>query len=222
MISKIFNGAYLKRLDNIKQWQEMDVFKEESVSQHSYKVSIFGRILLEDIFGRNDGPYDLKILNFKLSCMSAVLFHDWDEALLLRDMSHEVKYNSYNGSKIRKALDDYSHHMALTEFKENDESGMFSVASCMVIDNITYQGAVVKKFCKLCDWLALIFYMKRERELGNKSLDDRWNYCKDKFINTADELESMLGFEFPSVKLNFSELNNLIESLYGKDDEGKH
>jgi 5'-deoxynucleotidase YfbR-like HD superfamily hydrolase len=219
MIVKIFDGAFLKRLDNIKQWQDMDVFKEESVSQHSYKVSIFGRVLLEDIFGYNN---DQKVLEFKLACLSAFLFHDWDEALLLRDMSHEVKYNTYNGTQIRKALDDFSHHMAVTEFTENNEDGLFSSACAMVIDNITHQDVVVKKFCKLCDWLALIFYMKRERELGNKSMDDRWTYCKDKFINTADDLESVLGFEFPSVKLNFSELNNLIESLYGKDDEGKH
>lgn len=41
MIVKIFNGEYLKRLDNILQWQERDVFKQESVSQHSYKVSVF-------------------------------------------------------------------------------------------------------------------------------------------------------------------------------------
>lgn len=216
MISKIFNGAYLKRLDNIKQWQEMDVFKEESVSQHSYKVAIFGSILLEDIFGYN-GSYEPKILDFKLSCMNAFLFHDWDEALLLRDMSHEVKYNSFNGSQIRKALDDYSHHMADTEFSE-----IFSPASEMLIKSITNQDVVVKKFCKLCDWLALIFYMKRERELGNKSLDDRWTYCKDNFITTVDELASMLGFEFPNVELDFSELNNLIESLYGKNDERKH
>ena len=37
MLSKIFNGKYLQRLDNIIQWQEKDVFKQESVSQHSSK-----------------------------------------------------------------------------------------------------------------------------------------------------------------------------------------
>lgn len=30
MLAKIFNGAYLKRLDNIKQWQEMDVSKRKA------------------------------------------------------------------------------------------------------------------------------------------------------------------------------------------------
>lgn len=120
MLAKIFNGAYLKRLDNIKQWQEMDVFKEESVSQHSYKVSIFGRILLEDIFGFDNE--DAKVLAFKLDCVDAFAFHDWDEALILRDMSHETKYNKYNGEEIRNALNNLSKHKAIEEFGEEDDS----------------------------------------------------------------------------------------------------
>ena len=50
MIEKIYNGNYLTRLDNIIQWQERDVFQRESVSQHSYKVSIFCKVLrIKDI-----------------------------------------------------------------------------------------------------------------------------------------------------------------------------
>ena len=50
MIDKIFNGPYLRRLDNIIQWQEKDVFAKESVSQHSFKVAVFTSVILEDIF----------------------------------------------------------------------------------------------------------------------------------------------------------------------------
>lgn len=219
MIVKIFNEPYLKRLDNIKQWQEIDVFKEESVSQHSYKVLIFGRVLLEDIFGKNNCP---KVLDFKLACLDALMFHDWDEALILRDMSHETKYNAYNGEKIREVLNDFAHHRALEEFCEkNPTDGLFTPASCMMVDNICSATSDAKLFCKLCDWLALIFYMKRERELGNNNLYAKWEYCRQKATETAEKVIDVLKFRFdiPGVVLNFDELNNLIKTLWTQEDK---
>lgn len=217
MLAKIFNGAYLKRLDNIKQWQEMDVFKEESVSQHSYKVSIFGRILLEDIFGFDNE--DAKVLAFKLDCVDAFAFHDWDEALILRDMSHETKYNNYNGTEIRTALNNLSKHKAIEEFGEEDESGSgnWTASANMVVDNITRSGDDVKIFCKLADWLALAFYMKRERELGNKSLSAQWERGRAGLEQAVTNVIEMLNRKFGGhVIMNFSELNNLIKNVYGE------
>ena len=43
---KLFNRDHLARLDNIKQWLEYDRHQQESVSQHSYKVSVFTMCLL--------------------------------------------------------------------------------------------------------------------------------------------------------------------------------
>ena len=103
MIEKVFNGAYLKRLDNIVQWSEKDVFTRETVSSHSYKVTVFCRVLLEEIF-RVDND---SIREFKMNCVTHAMFHDWDEALLLRDISHETKYNEFNGDKIRAELDEF-------------------------------------------------------------------------------------------------------------------
>jgi len=214
MLAKIFNGAYLKRLDNIKQWQEMDVFKEESVSQHSYKVSIFGRILLEDIFGFDN--QDAKVLAFKLDCVDAFAFHDWDEALILRDMSHETKYNNYNGTEIRQALNNLSKHKAIDEFREDDGNncGNCSASAYLVIGNITRQGDDVKIFCKLVDWLALIFYMKRERELGNKGLSAQWENGKEELKQAVTNVIEMLNRKFEGYYLNLTELNNLIKNVY--------
>lgn len=215
MLAKIFNGDYLKRLDNIKQWQEMDVFKEESVSQHSYKVSIFGRILLEDIFGFNDK--DVKVLSFKLDCIDAFAFHDWDEALILRDMSHETKYNKFNGEEIRNALNNLSRHKAIEEFGEDDgnDCGNWSATANMVVGNITRTGDDVKVFCKLADWLALVFYMNRERSLGNKSLNAQWERGREGLEQAIKNVRDMLMIKFENYDLNFSELNNLIKNVYG-------
>lgn len=217
MLAKIFNRAYLKRLDNIKQWQEMDVFKEESVSQHSYKVSIFGRILLEDILGFDNE--DAKILAFKLDCVDAFVFHDWDEALIFRDMSHETKYNKYNGEEIRNALNNLSKHKAIEEFGEEDDSqsGNWTASANMVVGNITRSGDDVKIFCKLADWLALAFYMKRERELGNKSLNAQWECSREELKQAVTNVIEMLERKFQGYSLNFSELNNLIKNVYGEE-----
>jgi len=215
MLAKIFNGDYLKRLDNIKQWQEMDVFKEESVSQHSYKVSIFGRILLEDIFGFNNK--DVEVLSFKLDCIDAFAFHDWDEALILRDMSHETKYNKFNGEEIRNALNNLSRHKAIEEFGEDDgnDCGNWSATANMVVGNITRIGDDVKVFCKLADWLALVFYMNRERSLGNKSLNAQWERGREGLEQAIKNVRDMLMRKFENHNLNFSELNNLIKNVYG-------
>lgn len=206
MLSKIINGQYLQRLDNIKQWQEMDVFKEESVSQHSYKDSIFARVLLEDIFGNNQSP---KVVQFKLDVITRTLLHDWDEALILRDMSHETKYNSYNGTEIRRVLNALSSHIALEEFEEIDEDYSSTASSRMMWGMICGCPEPVKSFAKLCDWIALFFYMKREKTLGNKGLDKSWNIAKKQFPIAISVVIEKLEEHFPDEIMNFDELNNL-------------
>ena len=156
MIEKVFNGAYLKRLDNIVQWSEKDVFTRETVSSHSYKVTVFCRVLLEEIFRvDNDSTRE-----FKMNCVTHAMFHDWDEALLLRDISHETKYNSYNGEQIRSVLDNLSKHLAVNEFLDGTSTGEFVFGAIFTNDES------VNSFCKVCDWLALAFFIKREQSIS--------------------------------------------------------
>lgn len=206
MLNKIIKSKYLHRLDNIKQWQEMDVFKEESVSQHSYKDAVFARVLLEDVFGHSIDP---KVLLFKLDVVSRAIFHDWDEALILRDMSHETKYNDYNGEEVRRVLDNLSKHIALREFKETDEHGTDTDASNMMLSMVCACPEPEKKFAKLCDWVALYFYMKRERSLGNRGLDEQWERAKQNFPKAVDAVINSLKINFPDVEINITELYNL-------------
>lgn len=209
MIDKIFSGAYLKRLDNIKQWQDMDVFKQESVSQHSYKVSIFCRILLEDIFNDSD---NFDVLLFKLNCIDKAMFHDWDEALILRDISHETKYNSYNGEEIRNALDKLASYEAEKEFFQNGKSS----SAKMLVNNIEKTNAEVKHFVKFCDWLALIFFIKREYDLGNKQLSVQWLRGKANLYSLYSILIDDFEKIFPSYVNSLKEnINNLIKKIYG-------
>lgn len=78
------------------------------------------------------------------------------------------------------------------------------------------KGDDVKIFCKLADWLALAFYMKRERELGNKSLSAQWERGKEGLEQAVTNVIEMLNRKFEGYSLNFSELNNLIKNVYGE------
>ena len=208
MIDKIFNGAYLKRLDNIIQWSEMDVITRESVSQHSYKVTIFCRVLLEEIFGHKFSPV---VANYVISCVDHAMFHDWDEALLLRDISHETKYNEFNGDKIRAELDALSEFLAKKEFETDTVGGQ------LVYDALNTTDSKVLLFCKVCDWMALAFFIKREQSRGNTNLSAQYATVRNGLTKSIDNCKAMLLIEFSNYKPNVSVFDEVIESIYGKD-----
>ena len=166
MIEKMFNGAYLRQLDNIIQWSGMDVLRKESVSQHSFKVVIFTRVLLEDILGHvePDSIDYLQVMEFKRSCVDYAMFHDFDEALIRNDISHVTKYNEFNGSEIRRNLNELSRHLSEQEFNDGTLSGEF------VRSTIVHPDTDTKSFVKLCDWLAMAFFIRREQKLGNSNM----------------------------------------------------
>ena len=206
MIEKVFNGAYLKRLDNIVQWSEKDVFTRETVSSHSYKVTVFCRVLLEEIFRvDNDSTRE-----FKMNCVTHAMFHDWDEALLLRDISHETKYNSYNGKQIRSVLDNLSKHLAVNEFLDGTSTGEFVFGAIFTNDES------VNSFCKVCDWLALAFFIKREQSMGNQNLSAQETTVKDGLRKSINRCVGILVQRFGRDNIRVSVFEDLIKSIYEK------
>ena len=187
MFEKIFNGTYLSRLDNIVQWLERDRHNQESVSQHSYKVTIFSRVLLEEIFGDNNSA---DVLKFKLDVVTFAMLHDWDEALILRDLSHDMKYNSFNGDEIREEVNKLSEHIAKRDFNDGSPAGN------MLVKNITDVDKDVKIFVKVCDWLALQFYIYREIQLGNRQFYETAAYCNDSIEKSSEACRRMLEARF--------------------------
>ena len=206
MIEKVFNGAYLKRLDNIVQWSEKDVFTRETVSSHSYKVTVFCRVLLEEIF-RVDND---SIREFKMNCVTHAMFHDWDEALLLRDISHETKYNSYNGEQIRSVLESLSKHLAVNEFLDETSTGEFIFGAIFTNDES------VNSFCKVCDWLALAFFIKREQSMGNQNLSAQETTVKDGLRKSINRCVGILVQRFGRDNIRVSVFEDLIKSIYEK------
>lgn len=214
MIDKIFNGPYLRRLDNIIQWQEKDVFARESVSQHSFKVAVFTSVILEDIFPTKnshnvvDEIRSKHIAEFKLKCIQSALFHDLDEALLLRDISHETKYNGYNGEQIRNALNALSDHIANKEFFDEK----WGSGGSMIYYAMRCKNPVVKSVVKVADWMALIFFVRREQDLGNKTLDSLRPYLIESFKRAINEMREQIEKEFEEFDYEtapFEELYNL-------------
>lgn len=196
MLKKVVNGDFLKRLDNIIQWQEKDVFTKESVSSHSYKVSVFCSVLLDTIFG-DDKDFD----GFKVKCLNHAIFHDWDEALLLRDISHETKYNLYNGDEIRSALDKLSEHLCKEEF---GESGVIS-------ESIKVEDVAVKRLVKFCDWLALAFFIRREKQMGNKGLENSVTIVNN---GLEKSLNDLMTIGVLSTQEDYGQLYNVIKGVF--------
>lgn len=206
-IEKLFNGPFLRQLDNIIRWQEIDVFNKESVSSHSYQVVVFTRVLLHDIF---HGYSNLVIDQYIKQCVDHAMFHDFDEALIRRDISHVIKYNEYNGENIRKGLDNLVYHLACQEF--NFSSGAF------LIENVTTPVPQVKRLVKFCDWLAMAFFLRRECKLGNTNLKDECATVYKGVTSSGKELKRVLEEEFGQLA-DLSVVDNLIKTIYNDEKE---
>lgn len=174
----------INSLDRIHQWEERDSVIMESVSQHSFKVSAIAVYLLNEITSSvafkvqcNDR---CRFSDFKYRCLSYAVLHDFDEAIIGRDISHVVKYNSFNGDEIRHALDKFVEHNLTEKFGFVSEQPDKSV----------------KCFVKLCDWIALLTFIQRNKDMGVKTFDSEQVYCYDNIEKKREEVIKMLKEEF--------------------------
>lgn len=178
---KLFNRDYLARLDNIKQWLEYDRHQQESVSQHSFKVSVFTMSLLEYLWPSDTQHAEVWL--FKYQTLKLALMHDFDEAILRRDITHELKYNKYNGGEIRNALDRFVDRQLTEEFGE--ESDVVKTLS----EKEEYYH-VAHAIVKVADWMALLYFLNRELAIGNRSWPlNLLPYCKDNYRKAISTLQ---------------------------------
>lgn len=185
---KLFNRDYLARLDNIKQWLEYDRHQQESVSQHSFKVSVFTMSLLDYLWPSDTQRAEVWL--FKYQTLKLALMHDFDEAILRRDITHELKYNKYNGGEIRSVLDRFVDRQLTEEFgDESDVVKMFSK------EDEFYD--VMHAIVKVADWMALLYFLNRELAIGNRSWPlNLLPYCKDNYrkaVSTLQDTCFMMG-----------------------------
>jgi 5'-deoxynucleotidase YfbR-like HD superfamily hydrolase len=178
---KLFNRDYLARLDNIKQWLEYDRHQQESVSQHSYKVSVFAMSIMDYFWPT--GTENAEVLRFKYQTLKMALMHDFDEAILRRDITHEVKYNAYNGFEVRMVLDKFVEHQLNEEFGEESD----------VVKTLSKKWEyydVAHAIVKVADWMALLYFLNRELAIGNRSWPlNLLPYCKDNYRKAISTLQ---------------------------------
>lgn len=186
-------------LDNIKQWAERDSVIKETVSQHSFKVSAICIYLIEQI--NNSGlKENMKWNLFALKAIKYAVLHDFDESVLGRDISHVVKYNSHNGEEIRKVLDDFVQH-------EIREMNLEFINNDIEPD--------IKTFVKLCDWLAMLTFIVRNKRMGVTDFNKEEHYCLDKTSESINVVKFMLEEKFIQYDIDLNFFNNLIIDIYG-------
>lgn len=187
-------------LDNVHQWAERDSVIKETVSQHSFKVASFAIFILDRLENENCnviGKGNQDWIEFRKNCVEYAVLHDFDEAILGRDISHVVKYNKHNGDKIRKEIDDYVNY-------EIERLGLN-----LIKDEINPN---VKTFVKFCDWLAMMSFIYRNKDMGVCTFSNERMYCQDKATESSTVVQSMLNnvFHLESFKCLVEILNDYI------------
>lgn len=185
-------------LDNIHQWEERDSLIKESVSQHSFKVSAICAFLLESVFEdeANEG-----ILTFKYLCLKYALLHDFDESILGRDIAHPLKYNNFNGEEIREVLTNFVDKT----IKEADFHFVFENFE----NNKFISFKAVKKFVKLCDWIALYSFILRNKRLGCEEFKIEEEYCVRSIREKTVEVNNHLILRFDK-QIKVENINKIL------------
>lgn len=187
-------------LDNIYQWEEREKSVRESVSQHSFKVAALAALGLQELEEENLSLVGCPLwCEFKADVLSLAILHDFDEAIIGRDIPHYVKYNKYNGQKIRKEINEYVKWKA-----EEDKILMVSPKS-----------PEVERFVKMFDWAALLTFLHRNRKMsGGRGWEEELVYCKMNLYEVRKEVFSLLRTsQFGDGIQNFESLKYLVESL---------
>lgn len=190
----------IQSLDNICQWAERDSVIKESVSQHSFKVSSICVYILEKIsqFEVPTWKYGYDWSEFSYRCLKYALFHDFDESIIGRDISHVVKYNEFNGQEIRNSLKEYVNH----EIEK------------MKLDFLIHdENTDIKLFVKLCDWISLLTFIQRNKQFGANCFEEEEETCKKNIEDHVELVEETL-YDLFRKKFN---VKSIIRVIYEQE-----
>jgi 5'-deoxynucleotidase YfbR-like HD superfamily hydrolase len=174
IIDKIFHDPDFDQLNNMVRWNGLNRIKDETVAHHSFFVAMVSRLLAEEILNEDD-------INLKLQITTYAIFHDFDE-MFTGDIVHGVKYGNAYGEEMRNLLDLIIKDKVNAKFNKDRESEK------LLSDIMTSVPFLVKKIVKVADWLSMLFYLKKELNLGNTSLLNQQFYCVEKVKLSCKEL----------------------------------
>lgn len=182
------------QLNNMVRWNGANRIKDETVAHHSYIVSWFSRVLAEEIF--EDDSIKLKVVSF-------ALFHDFDE-MFTGDILNPFKYNEYNGVEVRNSIDEFLKFKIKNKFKTDSKTDK------MFVNLLTKDFPdFVSKLVKICDWISMYFYLKKEFDLGNKSLDKQRDFCIRSIKTSCDDFLFSLNSYNIDFKVNLEVINEI-------------
>jgi 5'-deoxynucleotidase YfbR-like HD superfamily hydrolase len=150
----VFNNQ-VDKLDNISRFSGEKTTKTESVSQHSFWVTFFSSLLLDEM-GFTD--YKLRYLT-----LDYATFHDFDETIT-GDLLHPFKHNTENGMAIRKTVEHFVKY-SVEKMKDNVLKSKLIKFDALKRDD---DFIVAKHLVKICDWLSCIKFCYDEVMMGNK------------------------------------------------------
>lgn len=150
-------------MDFITRFNGGRTINKESVSQHSYWVTLFAGLLIQGM-----PVFELGVLkNFKYNILMSCLLHDYDETYT-GDILYTFKHHPDNSKEIKSAIDNF------IEVKGFDDELIYisklMEKSEVFRDDDDYEIPLLKCIKKTCDWLSMIKYANQEISLGNSNM----------------------------------------------------
>ena len=153
---QIFNTD-LTSADYIIRFNKTPVIKPESVTQHTFWVTLFTRLIASHL------TKDIDNL-FTLMCIDAALTHDFVDENITGDVLFDFKHNELNGDKVVELVNEF------VESKMDEYYPTPSLFNNYVRNSIGLTNQkIIKSIIKVADWLACMKYEEQELCLGNKA-----------------------------------------------------
>jgi 5'-deoxynucleotidase YfbR-like HD superfamily hydrolase len=168
---------YSRNMDNITRFSLERTLRKETLAGHSWWVSFFTMSMINDI---KNIDKSLIVEQFELDCIKYAIIHDFKDEIFTGDLDHNLKYNEFNGRKIRKCVELYGKKALETNYGEKN-----------VVEFSQTDIGVIKDFVKVADWLALIKEVVAEISLGNKNSIKILDYA---FLKMNSHLDNYISY----------------------------
>jgi len=207
LANQIFNTD-LTSIDYINRFNRTPVVKMESVSQHTFWVILFSRIIASRITKKTD-------YEFVLMCVDAATVHDLFDETITGDILFDFKHNPFNGDKVRQLIDEYVEHQSKEIYPKDSGNIMNNHLNQSFYKEDEKLGNMIKSVVKVADWLACLKYEYQEFCFGNnafykiltKSLN-KYNKSVSKLKTNSVEFFNTFGRDEVDIEF-FEELENL-------------
>ena len=205
------NDREVGSMDNIFRWGMERTIKDENIAGHSWWVTLFSYLITVEF---------CKLpVNEKNAIMLAVfiksLTHDMDE-MFTDDISHDVKYNDFNGEHLKEQISTYASHKFNKKF-----ANMPDLLEAVKHEAESEIDEVIFAIVKMGDWFACIKYVVAEISIGNKGMDEKLVKCVGKLrahiqhtLNILKTDEIITGFDEWFLKKLYEDVNHYYETYW--------